>query len=281
MRVFLGTGGIGGSLAQAAAARGEAVRVWNRTPDKAAALAEHGCEVATDPVEALVGAHLVHIALPSDPQVDALLDRIADAVPEGCIVVDHSTTSPEGAKRRVEAMDARGVGFLHAPVFMSPAACLSAAGVMVVCGPKPAFEQVERELSAMTGQLLYVGQDGHRAATLKLAGNGMILSVISGFADVLAMADAQGVAGDEVFELFEHFDLRATLRGRGARMVARDWSVSWTLRMARKDQGLMVDAGMGRDLPVLSAIGSRMDQLIDEGEGERDLAILARDAHRE
>lgn len=281
MRVFLGTGLIGGSLAQAAAQRGDAVRVWNRTRSKAEELAAHGCEVAVEPAQAVEGATIVHLAMPADAQVDELLARITPHLGPDTVVVDHSTTSPEGAARRVAAMDERGVGFLHAPVFMSPAACLAGSGVMVVCGPKPAFEQVEPALEAMTGTLLYVGQDGHRAAALKLAGNGMILSVIGGLADVMAMADAQGVSADDVMSLFEHFDLRASLRGRGARMAQRDWSVSWTLRMARKDQGLMVDAARGRPLPVLQAVGSRMDQLIGEGEGEQDLAILARDAHRE
>jgi len=281
VRVFLGTGLIGGSLAQAAAARGEEVRVWNRTRSKAEDLAAHGCEVAVDPAQAVQGAQIVHIALPADAQVDELLARIVSHVGPDCIVVDHSTTSPEGAARRVEAMDARGIGFLHAPVFMSPGACLAGTGVMVVCGPKPAFEQVEPQLAAMTGQILYVGQDGHRAAVLKLAGNGMILSIIAGLADVMTMADAQGVAADDVMALFEHFDLRRSLMGRGQRMAQQDWSVSWTLRMARKDQGLMAAAAGGRDIPLLDAVGSRMDQLIGQGEGERDLAILARDAHRE
>lgn len=281
MRVFLGTGLIGGSLAQAAAARGEAVRVWNRTASKAEALAAYGCKVAIEPGQAVEGAEVVHLAMPADAQVDEILGRIADHVGPDCVVVDHSTTSPEGAARRIEQMDARGIGMLHAPVFMSPQACLAATGVMVVCGPKPAFELVEPGLTRMTGTVLYVGEDGHRAAVLKLSGNGMILSVIAGLADVMTMADAQGVGADEVMALFEHFDLRHSLMGRGQRMAQRDRSVSWTLRMARKDQGLMVDAARGRPLPTLEAVGSRMDAMIGEGEGDADLSILARDAHRE
>lgn len=281
MRVVLGTGRIGGALATAAARRGEAVRVWNRTRSKAEALADEGCGVADDPVQALKGASIIHTVMPADAQVDEMLDRIRDHVPPDAVVVDHSTTSPEGAGRRVASMAEAGVAFLHAPVFMSPASCLEGTGVMVVCGPKPAFEPVEAQLEAMTGRLLYLGEDGHRAAAMKLVGNGMILSVIGGLADVMTLADEQGLGADEVMALFDHFDLRRSMAGRGGRMAQRDWSVSWTLRMARKDLGLMREAIGDRPLAVLDGLQRRMDAMIDDGEGEQDLAILARDAHGE
>jgi hypothetical protein len=47
--------------------------------------------------------------------------------------------------------------------------------------------------------------------------------------------------------------------------------------MARKDVGLMTQAAR-MPLAVLPGIAARMDTLIAEGEGERDLAVLARDA---
>jgi 3-hydroxyisobutyrate dehydrogenase-like beta-hydroxyacid dehydrogenase len=218
----------------------------------------------------------VHLALTADAAVDAVLDAVADHVGEA-VVVDHSTTSPEGAAARVARMNARGVRFLHTPVFMSPAACRSAQGVMLAAGPKDVFADVEGALAAMTGKLLYVGDEGHRAATLKLGGNGMILAMIGGLADVMTMARAQGVEPSDLLALFDDFDLRNVLRGRGPKMAAADYGTSWTLTMARKDQGLMVAAAKGRALTVLPAVGARMDALIAEGEGEKDLAVLARD----
>ncbi len=281
MRVFLGTGLIGAAMAEAACARGESVRVWNRTRAKADALAAFGAEVADDPVAALEGADTIHLALPADAQVDAVLEGIAGSVPRDAVVVDHSTTSPEGARGRVAAMAARGVAFLHAPVFMSPASCRAQAGVMVVCGPSAAWERVRPALDAMTGTAWYVGEEGHRAATFKLAGNGMILSVISGLADVMTMAAAQGVDPVDVMALFDRFDLGHSLKGRGGRMATGDDAVSWTLAMARKDLGLMLDAAGGRDLALLPAVGSRMDAMIGQGESEADLSILARDVRHE
>ncbi|MCA9615809.1 MAG: NAD(P)-dependent oxidoreductase [Myxococcales bacterium] len=276
VRAYLGTGLIGEGLAVAALGRGERVRAWNRSADKTRGLVEAGGEAFATPEEAVKGADVVHLALTADGAVDAVLAQIADHV-GGAIVVDHSTTSPEGAKARVDAMNARGVRFLHCPVFMSPAACRAATGVMLAAGPKAVFEAVEASLRPTTGTLLYAGEEGHRAAVLKLSGNGMILAMIGGLADVFAMAHAQGVEPSEVLGLFEHFDLRNVLKARGAKMAAGDYGTSWTLTMARKDQGLMTAAAKERVLTVLPAVGARMDAMIAEGEGEKDLAILARD----
>jgi 3-hydroxyisobutyrate dehydrogenase len=276
VRAYLGTGLIGEGLALAALERGERVRAWNRTAEKTRSLVAAGGEALATPEEAVAGASIVHLALTADAAVDTLLDRIADHVGDA-IVVDHSTTSPEGARARVDAMNARGVRFLHCPVFMSPAACRAAQGVMLASGPREVFDAAAPWLSETTGVLLFAGEEGHRAATLKLAGNGMILAMIGGLADVFTMAMAQGVEPNDVLGLFQDFDLRNVLRARGAKMAAGDYGTSWTLAMARKDQGLMIDAARARPLTVLPAVGARMDTLIAEGEGEKDLAVLARD----
>lgn len=281
MRVVLGTGLIGAGLAQGARARGESVRVFNRTPARAEALRADGCEVAYDPAAAVQGATTVHLALTADAAVDAVLGAILDHVPPSAVVVDHSTTSPEGAAARLARCTAAGVAFLHAPVFMNPDACRASAGVMVVCGPASAWARAEASLRPMTGTVLYVGEEGHLAATYKLAGNGMILTMLAGLADVLTLGHAQGIDPSTLVRLFDAFDVRGVIAGRGARMAAGDDTVAWSLAMARKDQGLMVQAARGRALAVLPAVGARMDALIDAGHAEADVGVLARDVRVE
>lgn len=280
MRAFLGTGRIGGALALAAVRRGQRVVVWNRTAERAAPLIEQGCLSARTPEQAVAEAEVVHLALPSDAEVDGVMDQLVGGLGAEAVVVDHSTTSPEGASGRCRRWNEAGVGFLHAPVFMSPQACLAATGVMLVSGPEDLFERVAPALRPMTGSLVHVGEEGHEAATLKLAGNAMILAVNAGLADAMRMAAAQGVRPDEVMGLFDHLDLGVSLKGRGGRMARGDRSVSWTLAMARKDLGLMQASGKDAPLPLLDAVGAHMDRLIEEGRGEEDLSVLAHDLPR-
>ena len=46
---FLGTGLLGGALAEAAARRGDSVTAWNRSMDKVTALAGFGVKAAASP----------------------------------------------------------------------------------------------------------------------------------------------------------------------------------------------------------------------------------------
>jgi 3-hydroxyisobutyrate dehydrogenase-like beta-hydroxyacid dehydrogenase len=60
---ILGTGLLGSAFAEAAAQRGDSVTVWNRSADKAQALAGFGIAVAGTSAEAVLGAARVHLVL--------------------------------------------------------------------------------------------------------------------------------------------------------------------------------------------------------------------------
>src|SRR5580693_3226511 len=154
---FLGTGFMGAALAEAAAKRGDRVSAWNRTASKAVALRAFGVRpVATVP-EAVAGAERVHIILTDDAAVDGVNASAGDAL-RSAIVIDHSTTSPAGTAERAARLEARGIAFLHAPVFMSPKMCREAGGLMLAAGLRATFARVEEALGAMTGRLDYLGE---------------------------------------------------------------------------------------------------------------------------
>src|SRR3954453_10057356 len=93
---LLGTGLLGSGIVRRFLKQGHAVTVWNRTEAKARALEADGATVAATPAAAVDGADHVHIVLSEDSVVDAVLDRIGAALKRGAIVIDHSTTLPEG-----------------------------------------------------------------------------------------------------------------------------------------------------------------------------------------
>src|SRR5688572_28140540 len=126
---FLGAGMIAAGMFEAARARGLEVRVWNRTSDKAKALERFGAKAADSPKAAVEAALRVHVVLNDDAAVDAVLGAAGDSL--SGTVVDHTTASPSGTKARAEALEARGIAFVHAPVFMSPAMCREQKGIML------------------------------------------------------------------------------------------------------------------------------------------------------
>lgn len=278
---FLGTGLIGGALAEAAAERGDRVTVWNRTLEKARALAAHGISVAQTPAAAVTGAERVHLALSDDAAVDQVLEACGDAL-AGSVVIDHTTASPAGTAGRMQRMAARGIAFLHAPVFMSPAMCRQAKGLILVSGPSVVFERVESALRAMTGSVEYYGERAELAAAYKLMGNAMILAITGGVTDVLAIAKSVGIAPGDAISLFSKFNPAVSLQYRGAAMAKGDFTPGFELTMARKDARLMIEAAgsAGLRLRSISALAAWMDELIESGYGDRDLGVLAIDVSK-
>jgi len=267
---------MGAGLAQGAVKRGEQVTVWNRTAAKAKALEAFGARSAATVLEAVSGAEHVHIMLSDDAAVDSVLDAAGDAL-RSALVVDHSTTSPTGTAARAKRLEARGIAFLHAPVFMTPSMCRDATGMMLVAGAQATFGRAEAALRAMTGRVDYLGERHDLAAANKLFGNAMIITICGGLADVFAMAASLGIEAADAHALFTRFSPLGVLTYRGASMARGDYTPAFELTMARKDTRLMIESAAGRELAVLPGIARRMDALIERGFGADDLGVLSVD----
>jgi 3-hydroxyisobutyrate dehydrogenase len=273
MIAILGTGLLGSGFARALRKKGETVHVWNRTAARAKALEAVGCVAFADAAEAVKGASRVHIVVSDDHAVDGVL--AAAKVPAGVPIYDHTTTSTAGAKARM----ARWPGYLHAPVFMGPQNAAEGTGLMLVSGDKALIDAARPVLSAMTGKLVELGEQPGRAAAFKLLGNLFLMALAAGFADMIALGKAMGIAPAEIATLFESFNPGVSVPARFKRMIAADYDdVSWDLAMARKDARLM--EGEGANLVMLPGVIGLMETMLARGEGERDWTVIAQDLLR-
>lgn len=271
---------MGSGMVQRWLTHGDQVQVWNRTTEHARPLEKLGAKIIEDPIAAAQGVATIHIMLSDDAAVDALLERILARIPAGTVVIDHTTVSPQGTAARAERAQKAGIDFLHAPVFMSPQACRDGSGVMLASGPDAVFKKIEDELKRMTGELWYLGERPDKAAAFKLFGNELIVFITAGLSEMYALAKSVSIDPREAHELFAHFRPTAVLDVRGKKMANGDFSSTFDLTMARKDVRLMLEtaAAGGARLEGLSQIARRMDELIAEGYGNRDVGVLAIDA---
>lgn len=268
---LLGTGLIGSGMVEGMLRRGDRVTVWNRTPSKAKALEAHGARAAATVAEAVAGAERVHIVLSDDASVDGVLAQFPDRL--SAVVIDHTTVTPQGTIERFSRCEKRGLAFLHAPIFMSPAGARASQGVIMVAGPKARFESVQPALAAMTGTLWYVGERADLAAAYKLFGNAMILTITAGLSDVFRLARTLGIDPKEAHALFGKFDPSMTIAGRGKKMAEGDYTASFETTMARKDLRLMMETC--DQLQIVPAIAQLLDRAIAEGHGQEDVGVIA------
>jgi 3-hydroxyisobutyrate dehydrogenase len=280
MITILGTGLLGSGFARALLKKGEEVRVWNRSPEKARALERLGAIVAPDPAEAVRGAYRTHMALSDDDAVDSVLAAAAPGFASGALIVDHTTTSTAGARERTANGRKRGVVYLHAPVFMGPQNAADSTGVMMISGDRGVVAQVSPILAPMTGKLVDLGPRVDAGAAFKLLGNLYLMALAAGFRDMLALGKAMDVSPVEVGTLFDHFNPGAAAAARFKRVVDADYAhPSWELGMARKDARLMqaeVDRA-GIRLAMLPAFAALMDRFVAAGEQHADWTVVAKE----
>lgn len=270
---ILGMGLLGAGFAHKLIDEGHAVRVWNRTAGKCSPLAERGAVACNTPAETLQGAERVHLVLSEDDAVESVLEQLLPDLPEGLPIVDHSTNAPAKVRDRVERLHARGVRYLHAPVFMAPANARAATGAMLVSGPADLVDAVLPALETMTGRVVQLGADPSRAATVKLTGNAMLIVITAGMGDVFRLGEANGMSAEQCLDLFGWFS--PTARSMGERAL-RDGPASFELSMARKDVRLMLEASGDAPLTVLPGIADRMDEALEVGRGTEDFARFVR-----
>ncbi len=280
MIAFYGMGLLGSNFTRALLERGETVHVWNRTVSRAEALESEGARAFDEPAEAAKGAERVHLALSDDASVDEVLGRAQAGLEKGVIVVDHTTTSPEGALERIARWAERGVTYQHAPVFMGPQNAREGTGFMLFSGERARYDALEPELSKMTGKLVYLGPKPERAAQFKLLGNLFLLAMTSGLVDFLSLAKAMEVEPAEAASLFDWLTMPASVPARVKTIIqGRFDDPSWELVMARKDARLMLEAAErgGITLSTIPAVADNMDHWIAAGHGHDDWTVMAKD----
>jgi 3-hydroxyisobutyrate dehydrogenase len=278
---YLGTGLLGTNFVRALLRNGKQVQVWNRTASKAEALEQYGAKAFGNVADAVSGADRIHLTLKDDASVDEVLEAALPGMKPGAIIVDHTTTSANGAIERTAKWKERGYTYQHAPVFMGPVNALESTGFMLVSGDQQVIAQLEAELATMTGKLLNLGAEVGKAAGMKLVGNCFLVGFSAGLADTLNLAASLNIPTADVAALFENWNPATMLSARMNRMTSGTYDkASWELSMARKDTGLFIDAAnkAGRTLAVMPAIAQEMDKWIERGHGNDDWTVIGKGA---
>ncbi|MEJ0106750.1 MAG: NAD(P)-binding domain-containing protein [Bacteroidota bacterium] len=219
MNAFLGMGLLGSNFVRAMLNKGETVQVWNRNYTKAAALEEYGANAFREIIEAVNGADTIHLTLKDDNSVDDVLEKASAGLKPGAIIIDHTTTSLQGAVQRTTEWKKRGFVYQHAPVFMGPPNALDGSGFMLVSGDQQLIARLEPRLSAMTGKLLNFGDEPGRAAAIKLVGNAFLVTFTVGIGDTLSLAKAMNVPVSDLNTLFASWNPGSLLPSRLKRIT--------------------------------------------------------------
>ena len=271
----LGSGTMGRGMTRSLLRNGFTVDVWDRTPEKAAALAADGATAHEDAPDAVRDVDVV-ITMVAD--ADAVNQVAFEAGMLGALrpqsvwaqmsTVGVTATEELAARARRERPD---VYLVDAPVSGTRQPAENGQLLILASGPGPARPVLEPVFTALGRETRWLGEAG-AGSRLKLVMNSWLVFLVEGAAEIMSLADSLGVEQQQVLDFLREGNLASpAAAAKFAKMGAGDDSPDFALQWALKDIRLAMDAS-GRRLPMLDVVRERWAALVGQGLGDRDLS---------
>lgn len=240
---FVGLGAMGLPMARNLLRAGHALRVWARRPQAAAPLVAEGAVLCADAATLAAGCEVMFTMVTHGKDVEGVVlgpgGLAAGALPDS-VVVDCSTIPPAVARRVAEALGARGVHMLDAPVSGGEPGARDGTLSIMVGGPAPVYARVRPLLECLGRTLVHVG--GHGAGQVAKAANQLSLVVaIQAAAEACLYANAHGVDFARVLEALDDGPAASRmLQIVGSRMQAHAYEAGIEARLHHKDANIVL-----------------------------------------
>lgn len=193
---FAGIGLMGLRMCRRLLAAGFPLTVWNRSPDKCAALVEAGARQVHSPAELCANADILLLCLADTAVVREVVfgpGGIVEGAREGQLLVDHSSLEPAATRAMAAELEARsGMRWVDAPVSGGTGGAEAGSLAIMAGGRAEDIVRVRPVLMHLGQRLTHMGEVG--AGQVTKACNQMIVACNAlVIAEVVALAERSGV----------------------------------------------------------------------------------------
>ena len=270
----LGAGALGAAMAARLGESGHEVRLWNRTEERARAVAAqaHGVTAVSGVIEAVSGAATVITVLrDGDAVAEVMADAIA-VVDSSAVWIQASTVGPRSAAALADLARDHGVAYLDAPVSGSTTPAREGKLVWLVAGEDAALSRARPVLDALGSTMLHVGT-GVEGSSLKLAVNAWMTAATVAMSDVLALCDALAIDHAAFVRALEAGPLAMPYALQKLHMMdAGDYAAGFAVQLALKDINLAAE--LAAPTPLFQVVHDRLESEVAAGHGSDDLAAV-------
>jgi 3-hydroxyisobutyrate dehydrogenase len=250
---FVGLGIMGEPMARNILKAGFPLTIWNRTASKAGGLRSEGAAVAASPAAVARASTIVVSCVTDSPDVEAVAlgpGGIMEGATQGSCYIDCSTIAPTVARRVADALRAKGVGMLDAPVSGGDIGARAGSLAIMVGGEAADFERCRPVLEAMGKTIVHVGPAG-AGQVVKLCNQ------VAGGLNLLAMAEAIALArsaGVDPAKMLEVVSSGAAgswmLTNLAPRAVKGDYAPGFMVDLMQKDLRLVMETAADTNTPL-------------------------------
>ncbi len=281
---FLGLGVMGYPMAGHLLAAGHQVVVYNRTQERADAwLAQYApggeARSASTPAEAAQGASIVFTCVGNDNDVRAVTlggNGALSQLAPGSLLVDHTTASAIVARELDAACQARGCGFLDAPISGGQSGAENGALTVMCGGSEGDFERAVPVIDAYARQVRLLGPAGCGQLT-KMVNQICIAGLLEGLAEGIHFARRAGLDPLAVVDAISKGAAQSwQMDNRTATMNAGEYDHGFAVEWMRKDLGIALDEARrnGAQLPVTAMVDTFYAEVEKRGGKRFDTSSL-------
>ncbi|KJV28450.1 oxidoreductase [Luteibacter yeojuensis] len=275
---FIGLGAMGAPMAGHLHAKGLLAAVGNRTQARADALADELGVQAPHLAGIASACDIIALCVSADADVIGVVEALAPTLKKGAVVVDHSTVSPDTAKKAARIIGDAGGAFLDAPVSGGVEGAKNGKLSVMVGGEASVLETARPVLEAYAARVTHMGPVGSGQAT-KAVNQVLVAGIAQAVTEGLALGEALGLDADRLIPtLGAGAAGNWFLEKRGATMLRNEFSVGFKLALLHKDLGIVrgIAADAGTDRTIIEQSLADFAQLMSEGYGDDDISGLIR-----
>ncbi len=278
---FIGLGNMGSAMAARLLEAGFSVTVYNRSPDKAEALAARGATVATTVAQACAG-DVVITMLANDDALDAVVTGeggVLAALRDGATHVSSSTISAALSKRLTAAHGAAGQQFMTATVLGRPDAVAAGKLFVLAAGPAEVVDPLMPILDALGQRTFRVSEVAAVGNVVKLSANFLLANVIESLGEAVALVSKAGVDRRDYIDIITSTLFSAPAYETYGGLIAREEfePAGFAARLGIKDIHLVLAAAeeLQVPLPIASLLRDRFLTLLATGGGDLDWSAIS------
>jgi 3-hydroxyisobutyrate dehydrogenase len=276
---FIGLGAMGAGMARNLHRAGFLHAVWNRTPQRAEALAgELGVIAAATPAALAAECDVIVICVSADADVRAVVEALAPAVRQGTLVIDCSTVSSATARWCAEQLAPRGARFIDCPVSGGVEGARQGTLAMMAGGSEADFQAARPVLEAMGKTITRFGEVGAGQAA-KATNQIMCAGIIRAVAEAMSFARAEGLPLPALVEtLGKGAGSSWYFVHRAPYMIEGSYPAGFRVKLHHKDLAICRDmaAAHGASLPVVEGLLRDYEELMAQGHGDEDISAVHR-----
>ncbi len=260
---FVGLGRMGARMCVRLLDAGHMLTVYDVNAVAAAPLVARGAKIALSPAGVADAAEIVLASLPS-PAIVQEAAVGASGVIHGKRVktfVDLSTTGPRVATIVANALAAKGIAALDAPVSGGVTGAEKGTLSVMVSGPRAAFDSAESVLKNF-GKLFFMGEKPGLGQTMKLVNNLLAACSMAITSEGVAMGLKAGLDPKAMMDVLNVSSGRssATLEKWPLAVLPRTFDVGFATALSFKDVRLCLDEAEAMGVPMV--VGSVVRQML-------------------